>query len=135
MIVLQGRFDVTVGRPEELTAGRVIIELKTGRSVPHHLDDLRFYALLETLVVGVPPALLASFYVDAGRVQVETVDEDLLRAAIRRTTQSIQRLIELRLGHSQAERRPSGACKWCPVAGSCGPGQSWLEETETRGAW
>ena len=135
MIVLQGRFDVTVGRPEELTAGRVIIELKTGRSVPHHLDDLRFYALLETLVVGVPPALLASFYVDAGRVQVETVDEDLIRAAIRRTTQSIRRLIELRLGQTQAERRPSGACKWCPVAGNCGPGQSWLEETETRGAW
>lgn len=134
-IVLQGRFDLTVGRPEELTAGRVLIELKTGRSVPHHLDDLRFYALLETLVVGVPPALLASFYVDAGRVQVETVDEDLLRAAMRRTTQSIERLIELRLGQTKAHKRPSGACKWCPVAGSCAPGQAWLEEAATRGAW
>jgi len=134
-IVLQGRFDLTVGRPEELTAGRVLIELKTGRSVPHHLDDLRFYALLETLVVGVPPALLASFYVDAGRVQVEMVDEDLLRAALRRTTQSIERLIELRLGQTKAHKRPSGACKWCPVAGSCAPGRAWLEEAEAGGAW
>ena len=134
-IVLQGRFDLTLGRPEELTAGRVLIELKTGRSVPHHLDDLRFYALLETLVVGVPPALLASFYVDAGRVQVEHVDEDLLRSAIRRTAESIERLVELRLGRAQAHKRPSGACKWCPVAESCGPGQAWLEETGNGRVW
>ena len=134
-IVLQGRFDLTLGRPEELTAGRVLIELKTGRSVPHHLDDLRFYALLETLVVGVPPALLASFYVDAGRVQVEHVDEDLLRSAIRRTAESIERLVELRLGQAQAHKRPSGACKWCPVAESCGPGQAWLEETGNGRVW
>ncbi|MED5173903.1 MAG: PD-(D/E)XK nuclease family protein [Actinomycetota bacterium] len=134
-IVLQGRFDLTVGRPEELTAGRVVIELKTGRSVPHHLDDLRFYALLETLVVGVPPALIASFYVDAGRVQVEHVDEDLLRAATLRTTRGIERLVELRLGETQALKRPSGACKWCPVAESCAPGQAWLGEAKANGAW
>ena len=134
-IVLQGRFDLTVGQPNELTAGRVLLELKTGRAVPHHLDDLRFYALLETLVVGVPPALLASFYVDAGTVQVETVDEDLLRSAIRRTGDSIRRLLQLRLKEVQPERRPSGSCRWCPIAGDCQLGQSWLEEAAGGGAW
>ncbi len=134
-IVLQGRFDLTVGRPDELTAGRVLIELKTGRAVPHHLDDLRFYALLETLVVGVPPALLASFYVDAGTVQVETVDEDLLRSSVRRTSKALKRLLQLRLKETQPERRASGSCRWCPVAANCLPGQSWLEEANGSGVW
>ena len=134
-IVLQGRIDLTVGEPDELTAGRVLLELKTGRAVPHHLDDLRFYALLETLVVGVPPSLLASFYVDAGTVQVEAVDEDLLRSAIRRTGNSISRLVQLRLKKVQPERRPSGSCRWCPIAADCRPGQSWLEEAGGGGAW
>ena len=134
-IVLQGRFDLTVGRPDELTAGRVLIELKTGRAVPHHLDDLRFYALLETLVVGVPPALLASFYVDAGTVQVEAVDEDLLRSAIQRTSNAVKRLLQLRLKESQPERRASGSCRWCPVADDCPTGQSWLEEANGSGVW
>lgn len=31
-IVLQGRIDLTVGEPDELTAGRVLLELKTGRA-------------------------------------------------------------------------------------------------------
>lgn len=134
-IVLQGRFDLTVGRPDELTAGRVLIELKTGRAVPHHLDDLRFYALLETLVVGVPPALLASFYVDAGTVQVEAVDEDLLRSAIQRTSNAVKRLLQLRLKESQPERRASGSCRWCPVVDDCPTGQSWLEEANGSGVW
>jgi hypothetical protein len=134
-IVLQGRFDLTVGQPDELTAGRVLLELKTGRAVPHHLDDLRFYALLETVVVGVPPSLLASFYVDAGTVQVETVDEDLLRSTIRRTGNCVRRLLQLRLNEVQPERRPSGSCRWCPIAAHCRPGQSWLEEAGGGGAW
>ena len=134
-IVLQGRFDLTVGRPDELTAGRVLIELKTGRAVPHHLDDLRFYALLETLVVGVPPALLASFYVDAGTVQVEVVDEDLLRSAIQRTSSAVKRLLQLRLEEREPERRASGSCRWCPAATDCRPGQAWLEEANGSGVW
>ena len=134
-IVLQGRFDLTVGRPDELTAGRVLIELKTGRAVPHHLDDLRFYALLETLVVGVPPALLASFYVDAGTVQVELVDQDLLRSAIQRTSSAVKRLLQLRLEEREPERRASGSCRWCPAATDCRPGQAWLEEANGSGVW
>ena len=124
-----------MGEPDELTAGRVLLELKTGRAVPPHLDDLRFYALLETLVVGVPPSLLASFYVDAGTVQVEAVDEDLLRSAIRRTGNSISRLVQLRLKKVQPERRPSGSCRWCTIAADCRPCQIMFEEPFRGGAW
>ena len=118
-----------------MTAGRVLVELKTGRAVPHHLDDLRFYALLETLVVGVPPSLLASFYVDAGRVQIEAVDEDLLASSLKRTSNSLIRLMELRLKRTQPERRPSAACRWCPEAADCKNGQQWLSEAEGVGVW
>ena len=134
-IVLQGRFDLTIGQPDESTAGRVLVELKTGRAVPHHLDDLRFYALLETLVVGVPPALLASFYVDAGRVQVEHVDESLLQSAVKRTAHGIERLLHLRLKKSRPEVRPSASCRWCPISAECAPGRAWLEDANGEGAW
>tara|TARA_B100002052_G_scaffold67946_1_gene61347 strand:- start:20027 stop:21007 length:981 start_codon:yes stop_codon:yes gene_type:complete len=134
-VVFQGRFDLTIGQPNELTAGRVLVELKTGRAVPHHLDDLRFYALLETLVVGVPPALLASFYVDAGRVQVEHVDQDTVRSALRRASDAAERLLHLRLEKAQAAVRPNTSCRWCPIASQCEPGQTWLEEASDGGAW
>ena len=134
-VVFQGRFDLTIGQPSELTAGRVLVELKTGRAVPHHLDDLRFYALLETLVVGVPPALLASFYVDAGRVQVEHVDEDTVRSALRRASDAVERLLHLRLEKIRAAVRPNTSCRWCPIANQCEPGQAWLEEANDGSAW
>ena len=134
-VVFQGRFDLTIGQPKESTAGRVLVELKTGRAVPHHLDDLRFYALLETLVVGVPPALLASFYVDAGRVQVEHVDEHTVRSALRRASHAVERLLHLRLGRTRATVRPNASCKWCPIASNCEPGQTWLEEAKDGNVW
>ena len=134
-VVFQGRFDLTIGQPNKLTAGRVLVELKTGRAVPHHLDDLRFYALLETLVVGVPPALLASFYVDAGRVQVEHVDEDTVRSALRRACDAAERLLHLRLEKTRAVVRPNTSCRWCPIANQCEPGQAWLKEANDGSAW
>ena len=51
-IVLSGKVDLSLGRPGE----KVIIDLKTGMPRPQHREDLRFYALLETLVIGVPRA-------------------------------------------------------------------------------
>ena len=134
-VVFQGRFDLTIGHPSELTAGRVLLELKTGSAVPHHLDDLRFYALLETLVVGVPPALLASFYVDAGRVQVEHVDEETVRSALRRASDAAERLLQLRLEKTQPSVHPNASCRWCPIANQCKPGQTWLEEANDGSAW
>src|SRR5690606_30420226 len=54
-VVLQGRIDLTLGQPRGTTASKVLIDLKTGGFAPSHLDDLRFYALLDTLRLGTPP--------------------------------------------------------------------------------
>ena len=82
-IVLSGKVDLTVGRAEGVRAGKVLIDLKTGGFAPSHRDDLRFYALIETLRLGVPPRLLASYYLDGGRLQQEVVSEDTLAVAVR----------------------------------------------------
>src|SRR3954454_18683995 len=54
-ITLQGKVDLTLGVADGNRAGKVLIDLKTGGFSPVHLDDLRFYALVETIKVGVPP--------------------------------------------------------------------------------
>ena len=72
-VVLQGKIDLTLGRATGLRAGKVLIDLKSGTGRPHHLDDLRFYAVIETIRMGVPPRLLASYYLDQGLFHTEDV--------------------------------------------------------------
>lgn len=127
-IMLHGRLDLTLGMPNDTTAGRVIVELKTGSPAAGHRDDLRYYALLETLVTGVPPLLLVTFYVDAGRAEIEQVDENLLEAATRRTIDGILRLVDLRSGLVDPRRVAGPACRWCPVSDDCDPGQEFLHD-------
>lgn len=135
LVMLSARFDLTLGAPVDTTAGRVIIELKTGRPAPGHQDDLRFYALLETLVVGVPPLATATFYVDAGEVRVQPVNRASLDSALRRTIDGVRRLIELRIGTDEPRRRPGPPCRWCSIVGDCSEGQRWLEEDEEHRGW
>ena len=135
VIMLYGRLDLTLGGPSDTTAGRVIVELKTGRPATQHHDDLRFYALLESLVTGVPPLMLATFYVDAGRVQTEMVDEQLLETAMRRTIDGATRLAELRAGDVEARRVPGPPCRWCSISADCEPGSQWLEEQDESTGW
>lgn len=127
-IVLSGRSDLTLGKPDGLVAGKVIIDLKTGTRRAEHIDDLRFYALLETLVRGTPPRLLATAYLDQGRAHTEQVTTAVLRAALRRTIEGVALIAELRTGTRQPELRPSPSCRWCPIAATCEPGSAWLAE-------
>jgi PD-(D/E)XK nuclease superfamily len=63
-MTLQGKVDLTLGAPDGLVAGKVLIDLKTGNVRHVHRDDLRFYALIETMRLGTPPLRLASYYLD-----------------------------------------------------------------------
>ena len=67
-----------------MRAGKVLIDLKTGGFSPSHLDDLRFYALVETIKLGVPPRRVATHYLDTGKLVPEDVTEATLAAAARR---------------------------------------------------
>jgi hypothetical protein len=125
-IRLRGKVDLTLGTARGMQAGKVVIDLKTGAPAPVHRDDLRFYALLDTLRLGVPPRLVASFYLDLGEARTEPVTEAVLEAAAARAVDGIGRLVALRSGTAAPVHRPSPTCRWCLVADTCGPGREFL---------
>jgi hypothetical protein len=126
-IVLSGKADLTLGRARGLVANKVIVDLKTGRYSPDHVSDLRFYALVEALRVGVPPRLLATSYLDSGELHTEVVTEDLLWGQVRRVIGAAGRIATLDAGERDPERHPGPPCWFCPVNDDCAPGIQWLE--------
>lgn len=125
-IVLAGKVDLTIGRPAGLESRKVIIDLKTGRTSPRHREDLRFYALIETMRSGVPPRKLASFYLDSGEPAVEDVTEGVLRTATRRMLDAVHAEIQLRVEGRDPVKRPGVPCRWCPLSTDCDEGQAFL---------
>jgi RecB family exonuclease len=117
-VVLRGKVDLALGRADGTTARVLIIDFKTGRPQPVHAEDLRFYALLETIRVGVPPYRLATFSLDSGTWVAEDVDEEVLIAALRRTIAGAAALLELDEGRT-ALLRAGPSCRWCPAADGC----------------
>jgi hypothetical protein len=125
-ITLQGTIDLSLGRVRGNQAGKVIIDLKTGRAVVGHIEDLRFYALLETLRFGIPPRMLVNYYLDAGQARTEDVTEDLLWSTVRRVTDGVERYVDLRTDQREPRRQPSHNCRWCPIAADCAEGTAFL---------
>src|SRR3954453_7563979 len=125
-ILLRARADITMGRPVERESRKLIVDLKTGRVITRHREDLRFYALVETLSRHVPPRRLASFYLDAAQPIVEDVTENMLRSTLRRTLDGINALIELEVEQRPARKGPGAQCRWCTIAKDCAEGQTHL---------
>ena len=115
-----------MGRPQGRESRKLIIDLKTGRVSARHREDLRFYALVETLVRDVPPRLLATFYLDSAEPVVEHVNEGVLRAALRRTLDGINALVELQVEGRTPVKRTGPTCRWCPLSADCAEGQAYL---------
>lgn len=131
---LSGKFDLTLGRPEGQRAGKVIVDLKTGRRHrSSHREDLRFYALLETLKLGTPPRTLATYYLESAEMDVEDVTEELLEVAVNRTVDGIHRYAELH-GHlgppAEPLKRPGPPCRWCDLLEECSEGQAFVADGE-----
>jgi hypothetical protein len=132
-IVLAGKTDLTLGRARGMTAGKVIIDLKSGRVAAGHRDDLRFYALLETIKLGVPPRKLASYYLETGRAHPEEVSAPLLQAAVRRTADGVGKIVALAGGARSPTTTPGPPCAWCPVLATCEVGQA--ERARSDDGW
>lgn len=128
-IMLSGKVDLAIGRPAGAESRKVIIDLKTGWVSSNHREDLRFYALVDTLRSGVPPRKLASFYLDSGEPVIEDVTENVLRAAARRTLDAIDIEIELRFEGRAPIKRPGTPCRWCSLARTCDEGSAYLAGT------
>jgi hypothetical protein len=132
-IVLRARVDLVVGRPGGRESRKVIVDLKSGRIVARHRDDLRFYALVETLCRDVPPRKLATFSLDSGAAVVEEVTTTALRSALRRTLDAIERMVELRVEGREPRRTPGVSCRWCPLLEDCEPGRASMATADDDG--
>jgi RecB family exonuclease len=126
-----GRVDLSIGCSDGEQAGKILIDLKTGRPQAIHTEDLRLYALLEALRFGTPPRLLVSFYLDSGEPHTETVTENVLWVAAQRLVDGIERIAQLDAGR-EPERRP-GPCRWCPARHDCEPGLVFIAGTTGDG--
>jgi hypothetical protein len=129
-ITLQARVDLAFGRSEQNRAGVLIIDLKTGRPYPGHVDDLRFYALLQTLKIGVPPFRIASYYLDAASWHHEDVTEELLEVTVRRVVDGANRLGELQLDERPPGITPGPACGWCRLSPDCEGATAWADRDD-----
>lgn len=133
-IELVGKTDLVIGRPDGRISTRLIVDFKTGWRNVHHRDDLRFYALLETVVRKVPPRRLVTYYLDSTEADVEDVTEGVLDSALARLLGALERHIELTIDGREAEKRPATACRWCQVLSGCAEGQAHLRALNDDGS-
>jgi len=123
-ITLRGKPDLAFGQARGSESGVLILDLKTGWSYPHHFDDLRFYALLQTLKVGVPPYRVASYYLDSATFHHEDVTPATLEIAAGRTVDGVRKIVRLLDAAEPAAITPGRTCRWCRLRDDCdGPGQ------------
>jgi hypothetical protein len=123
-VVLRGKYDLALGRPGKDPV--VIVDLKTGLEQSEHRDEARYYALLETLRIGVPPLRVASYYLDSGTFQVQDVNQDVLQAAARRTSAAVGAIASLWRRTREPVLRSGPQCRYCPLRNECDVGIAWL---------
>lgn len=126
-IELRGRVDLALGAPEGTRANVFIVDFKTGRENDHHIQDARFYALIETLARGTPPYRVATYYLDSGTYRSEDVTLDVLEVAVRRTVAGARAMhrIQAATGY-RPELRPNPLCRFCPSLPECEPGTAHM---------
>lgn len=117
-VIFTARMDLVLGLPGR----RVIIDLKSGWIGAQHRDDLRYYALIETLRSRQAPRRLGTYSLERARLDHEEVTEGVLQAAVRRTGQGARAMAELISGTRDAEVRPGFHCRWCPLNETCEEG-------------
>jgi hypothetical protein len=128
-ITLGARPDLALGRADGHQARVLIVDLKTGLRYQSHVDDLRFYALVETLRLGVPPFRVATFYLDTARWDHEDINEEVLELAVRRTIDGAVKLAELRLSEREPTLSPGPACAYCELRDDCEGPARWAEHS------
>jgi hypothetical protein len=127
-VVVSARYDFVMGRPDGRAARRLIVDMKTGSPWPmEHRADLLLYALLETLVSGVPPFRVASFYTEAADIDQDDITVEKLQVAARRLSDGVIAIAEVEHDLRPPILRGNGACNYCPVSEECIEGISFLE--------
>jgi hypothetical protein len=133
-IELVGKTDLVIGRPNGRVSTKLVIDLKTGWPSPTHRDDLRFYALLETVVRRVPPRRLVTYYLDSAEADVEDVSMAVLETALARLEGGVRRHAELVADARPPLKRPGRSCRWCPALATCDEGRAHLAALDDDGS-
>ncbi len=129
-IRLAGKPDLTIGHANGEVAGKVIVDFKTGSAYQAHIDDMRFYALIDTIRIGTPPRLLATSYLDSARLLTETVTTDMLWSSVERVVDAAGLLVTLTAGERDAVKRTGPPCRWCRLRPNCEEGIAFLAATD-----
>ena len=111
----------------------LIVDFKTGGRYSTHVDDLRFYALLEAIRSGVPPFRVASYYLDSATFHHEDVDLDVLDVALARTIAGVTKVAELHLGDREPTIAPGPTCGFCSLRSECEGARQWEVTGGERG--
>jgi hypothetical protein len=133
-VVLAGKIDLALGRAVGAEARCLFVDLKTGSHYPDHLHDLRFYALIQALRIGVPPFRVASYYLDSAGFVAEDVTPDTLDIAARRTVEGIERMVEVRAGRRPAAINPCPRCRYCRARTGCDGARAWEARDQDPGS-
>jgi hypothetical protein len=112
-VVLSGAPDLMLGRSR-----RLLMDLKSAGAWPEYPEDLRFYALLLLLRIGVPPYRVATFFLQSGDWQAEDVTEVALIHAADRVIGAVRTAVRV-AGGGTPDLRPGPHCSWCPRATTC----------------
>lgn len=124
-IVFSGKVDLSLGRAVGAEARCLFVDLKTGGRYPAHLDDLRFYALIQAIRIGVPPFRVASYYLDSASFAAEDVTAETLEIAVRRTLDGVRKMVEVRAGQRPAVVTPCPRCRYCRIRAECDGARAW----------
>ncbi|MDO8364746.1 MAG: PD-(D/E)XK nuclease family protein [Actinomycetota bacterium] len=125
-IELSSKADLVIGKPAGRESRLLIVDFKSGYRSHHHRDDLRFYAVVQTLRQAVPPRRLVTYYLDYAESEVEDVTEGTLQSGLNRALEGIEKHIELTVEGRQPVKRVGVACRWCPLQHECTEGRAFL---------
>ena len=112
-IILSGKVDLSLGRPLGTTAGKVIVDFKTGNFYSSHREDLRFYALLEAIRLGVPPRMVATYYLDRSEFSSEHITENVLESALFRVEDGVEKIVNILFKGTEPKMCSSEWCALC----------------------
>ncbi len=92
-LVLVGILDLMIGTPSSGRASVEVIDVKSGKARVDDREDLRYYALLETLRSGAAPFRTATFYTRTGHVDAEDIDDAVLTCTVRSVLSAVEQLV------------------------------------------
>jgi len=125
-VTLHGQPDLMLGRVVVGEARVLLVDFKTGWVRAEHREDLRFYALLQTLVRRAPPFRVDTYYPEMGEHVPEDVSEAVLATAVRRVVDGADRIEAVRARRRAPTVSPGSACTFCAARATCEPGRAHL---------